>query len=84
MPLFDYICTECGKENEILIASSDDKPKCEHCGSLKLDKTMSVPSNFSGSAVSRFPGHGDTSCCGSLPSGAGCAGPGSCCGRNPD
>jgi hypothetical protein len=30
-----------------------------------------------------MPGHGDTSCCGSTPSEAGCAGPGSCCGIKP-
>jgi hypothetical protein len=36
---------------------------------------------MSGVAKNRMPGLGDTACCGKAPSEAGCAGPGSCCGR---
>jgi putative FmdB family regulatory protein len=82
MPLYDFICADCGKESEILIALSDDQPRCKECGSLNLEKKISAPSSFSGNATSAFPGPGDTSCCGSNPSDAGCAGPGSCCGKN--
>ncbi len=82
MPLYDFTCMDCGKDSEILIARSDDEPVCSHCGSKKLEKKMSVTSSFSGSASSGFPGAGDTGCCGSNPSHAGCAGPGSCCGKN--
>jgi hypothetical protein len=42
---------------------------------------ISKPSSLSGNSTSRFPGPGDTACCGSNPSEAGCAGPGSCCGK---
>jgi putative FmdB family regulatory protein len=81
MPLYDFRCRDCGKESEILITLSDDIPECEGCGSKNLVKMMSVTSSFSGNASAGFPGPGDTSCCGSNPSDAGCAGPGSCCGR---
>jgi putative FmdB family regulatory protein len=81
MPIYDFLCTECGREVEVLLSRSDDEPICTSCGSINLIKKMSVPSSFSGDASSRFPGAGDTGCCGSSPSQAGCAGPGSCCGK---
>ena len=81
MPIYDFLCSDCGSENEILMALSDDVPVCSKCGSKNLKKKMSVPSSFSGNASAGFPGAGDTGCCGSSPSQAGCAGPGSCCGK---
>jgi hypothetical protein len=41
---------------------------------------MSASSSLTGRARQAVPGPGDTACCGSTPSHAGCAGPGSCCG----
>jgi len=82
MPIFDYLCEDCGKKIEILITVSNDKPECSICGSRNLEKMISKPSSFSGVSTSRFPGPGDTACCGSNPSDAGCAGPGSCCGKS--
>jgi len=83
MPLYDYLCLDCGKLNEILITSSEDQTQCLDCGSGKLKKMLSAPSSLSGSHTSRFPGAGDTACCGTTPTDAGCAGPGSCCGKLP-
>ena len=80
MPLFDYLCLDCGKSNEILIAGSEEHPQCQACGSGNLKKLLSPHSSLSG-PQNRVPGPGDTSCCGSAPSQAGCAGPGSCCGK---
>ncbi len=82
MPLFDYHCLDCGKQNEILISVSNDHPQCKNCGSTNLEKMISKPSSYSGTTQSRFPGPGDTACCGSNPATAGCAGPGSCCGKS--
>jgi hypothetical protein len=39
------------------------------------------PSSLTGRTPKSHPGPGDTGCCGSHPGAAGCAGPGSCCGR---
>ncbi len=82
MPLFDYLCLDCGQSSEILIAGSVEEPECNLCGSRKLKKLLSAHSSISGSSKMSMPGPGDTSCCGSTPSAAGCAGPGSCCGKN--
>jgi len=81
MPLFDFLCLDCGKSNEILTAGSEDKPKCQSCGSYNLKKLLAAHSSFSGASNQSVPGPGDTSCCGSTPGEAGCAGPGSCCGN---
>ena len=81
MPLFDYLCLDCGKRSEILIVSSGDQPECPACGTQNLKKLLSAPSPLSGLAKHKLPGPGDTACCGSTPSQATCAGPGSCCGK---
>ncbi|MBU4185986.1 MAG: hypothetical protein KKI12_06400 [Proteobacteria bacterium] len=80
MPLFDYLCLDCGKSSEVLITGSEDKPQCHSCGSNNLKKLLAAHSSISGVSHHNIPGHGDTSCCGFTPSLAGCAGPGSCCG----
>ncbi len=82
MPIFDYQCMDCGIQTEILITVSGHQPVCQGCGSTNLKKLISKPSSFSGNSVNGFPGPGDTACCGSTPSDAGCAGPGSCCGKS--
>jgi len=81
MPLFDFLCIDCGKPSEILITGSGDLPKCKNCGSHNLKKLLSAHSSLSGLNKDRMPGPGDTACCGSTPSQADCAGPGSCCGK---
>jgi putative FmdB family regulatory protein len=81
MPLFDYLCLDCGGTTEFLVTKSADAPRCRECGSSNLKKMLSAHSSFSGSSGQRVPGPGDTACCGSTPSEAGCAGPGSCCGK---
>ena len=83
MPLFDFLCSDCGKISEILIASSNEKAKCISCGSGNVKKMLSAPSSLSGEASGKMPGPGDTACCGSSPDQADCAGPGSCCGKMP-
>ncbi len=81
MPLFDYLCQDCGEIMEILVTASEDQPQCQACDSVKLKKMISAHSSLSGASMSKFPGPGDTACCGSTPTDAGCAGPGSCCGK---
>ncbi len=82
MPLFDYLCRDCGRTSEILLTGPGDRPHCRHCGSEQLDKQLSAPSSMSGTPSRAMPGPGDTACCGSSPGEGNCAGPGSCCGRN--
>lgn len=42
MPIYEYRCQKCGKESEILVRNSAEKPPCPHCGSKRLDKQFSI------------------------------------------
>lgn len=79
MPLFDYLCSDCGESSEVLITDSSARVACPSCGSRNLKKLLSAHSSLSGTTKKNLPGPGDTACCGSSPMQAGCAGPGSCC-----
>ncbi len=82
MPLFDFLCLDCGRVSEMLLIGSSEEPGCPVCGSKHLKRMLSAPSSLSGVAQHSLPGSKDTGCCGSAPGqGAGCAGPGSCCGH---
>lgn len=83
MPLYEYLCQDCGQLCEILVTSSTQESRCPGCDGGRLRKLLSAPSSASGVARQAMPGPGDTACCGSSPGHAGCAGPGSCCGRTP-
>ena len=45
MPIYDYKCSNCGQEHEI-IQKFSDKPKtlCSKCGEESLSKLISAPS----------------------------------------
>ncbi len=81
MPIFDIHCPDCGYQGELLVLSSQDALKCPGCGGLRPQKRMSPTSTLTGSTRHPVPGPRDHGCCGSRPAEAGCAGPGSCCGR---
>jgi putative FmdB family regulatory protein len=83
MPIHDFLCLDCGEASEVLVLGSSREPECRGCGSRNLKKLLSAHSSYSGSGRSsdRLPGSGDTTCCGTSPGMAGCAGPGSCCGK---
>jgi len=81
MPLFDFLCQDCGATSEILVASRSNALSCTSCGSVNLKKLLSAHSSMSGASRNNMPGPGDTACCGTSPAQADCAGPGSCCGK---
>lgn len=85
MPLFDFLCPDCGKISEILVSASQDDEDltCPACSAAGLKRLLSAHSSLSGSSGQSMPGAGDTACCGSSPGHANCAGPGSCCGKGP-
>jgi putative FmdB family regulatory protein len=81
MPIYEIVCQECNHQAEVLVLSSTTTPVCPACGSLRTEKLISPTSSLTGRSGQALPGHGDTACCGQSPSTAGCAGPGSCCGK---
>jgi putative FmdB family regulatory protein len=81
VPIFEFLCKDCGKTNEILVFNAGDQLKCPACKGENLKKLLSAHASVQGSSGHEMPGPGDTACCGSSPGMAGCAGPGSCCGK---
>ncbi len=42
MPLYEYLCQQCGHEFEHLVRN-DERPACPACGKRRLTKKLSVP-----------------------------------------
>jgi putative FmdB family regulatory protein len=70
MPLYEFFCPDCQREQELLVRH-DETPVCEHCGSKRLSKLLSVPIAHSGSnELGGRPGNGPGPCgshCGCHP-----------------
>ena len=82
MPIYEIECLDCGYKGETIHLSHSSNPECPSCGTKNTKKQMSATSALTGKAGPSYPGPSDTTCCGSTPGQAGCAGPGSCCGKN--
>ncbi len=81
MPIYDIACPACGYEGEVITRRAGEGLACPQCGQA-AEKRVSPTSTLTGKAGARLPGPADHGCCGSRPGQAGCAGPGSCCGKN--
>jgi len=42
MPLFDFHCAACGKDFELLVRSTKEKPACTHCASEQVEKQLAL------------------------------------------
>ena len=42
MPIYEYVCRDCGHQFECLVRN-EEKPVCPSCGRRKLAKQLSVP-----------------------------------------
>jgi putative FmdB family regulatory protein len=78
MPLYEFHCNACGKDNEILVRSSDWKgTECPACKSTRLVKKLSVfAASTKEAGGSRLP----PACgpCGGHVHSGGCCGGGAC------
>ena len=67
MPLYEYICKKCGKPFET-IAKHGEKPACEHCGSVSVERQLSTfaahsaSSNLPSCAQGGCPGFSGGAC----------------------
>ena len=65
MPIYEFHCKKCGKDSEILVASSDwEGTECPACGSIKLEKKLSV---FAAGASAEAAPSCDPDSCGACP-----------------
>ncbi len=60
MPIYEYLCRNCGERVEVLVRSGSGAPCCPQCGSPLSEKLFSAPN-----VISRWgqPSGGGT-CCG--------------------
>jgi putative FmdB family regulatory protein len=42
MPLYEYRCQDCKRESELLVRTFESEPECPQCGSVRMDKLLSV------------------------------------------
>jgi putative FmdB family regulatory protein len=42
MPIFEYICKDCGRAFEKIVPRYDSQVECSHCNSAKVEKQLSV------------------------------------------
>jgi putative FmdB family regulatory protein len=67
MPLYEYACAGCGDRFELLVRPGE-KPACPDCGSIRLEKQLSVPAAHTAKGAS-LP------VCEPQPRGGGCGAP---------
>ncbi len=63
MPFYEYRCTECGAEFEMMLrfSESDRRPACPKCESPQTQKKLSTVASF-GAASSGSSGSSSASC----------------------
>ena len=52
MPIFEYICQDCGRDFERIVPRYDSPADCPHCNSEKVEKQLSVFAVSGGSSSS--------------------------------
>ncbi len=69
MPIYEYLCADCGKRFEKIVMGGGDAGVCPHCSGANLKLQLSVFATKGGNGGSTLPSDGG-GCCG--PSGCGC------------
>ncbi len=71
MPIFEFLCQDCGKEFEKLVFSQPEETLCRHCNSPRVDKLISRFSFKGSGEVSISSGNSSCGSC-SAPSCSSC------------
>ena len=72
MPIFEYQCSACGNEFEMLVRNSSPAPECPACNGTELRKKLSAFAALSGAASAQADLPGACQGCGNP------GGPGAC------
>jgi putative FmdB family regulatory protein len=58
MPLYEYLCRDCGTKFELLrgMAHADDPAPCARCGSLRTERLISLFAAVSDGRIMAGPG----------------------------
>jgi putative FmdB family regulatory protein len=52
MPIYEYLCKDCGREFEKIVPRADSTTECVHCNGQNLEKQLSVFAVAGGSSDS--------------------------------
>ncbi len=63
MPLYEFECSDCGKEFEVLVLESDETIRCVSCDSDNIGKQFSTFGLGSSDADLDISGSEDSGCC---------------------
>jgi putative FmdB family regulatory protein len=58
MPIFEYICRDCGSAFERIVPRHDSETECIHCNSENIEKQLSVFAVTGPSAGNEMPAEG--------------------------
>lgn len=62
MPLFGYVCRDCGSAFELLVRNGET-PRCTSCDSVELSRQVSAAAPIRGAADAAPVGCGASQCC---------------------
>ena len=62
MPIFEYICKDCERPFEKIVARYDSETDCPHCNSHKVEKQLSVFAVSSGGGAGAADAFPDAGC----------------------
>jgi putative FmdB family regulatory protein len=64
MPFYEYRCTECGAEFELMLrfSESDRRPACPKCQSAETQKKLSTVISLSATNSGSYSGASSSSC----------------------
>jgi putative FmdB family regulatory protein len=62
MPLFEYVCVDCGSEFEKIVPTSKSAVSCAQCDSVRVEKKLSVFAVAGGRAEPAFEAGGCGTC----------------------
>jgi putative FmdB family regulatory protein len=51
MPIYEYVCENCGKQFEFLLRGQE-RPSCPECGHTRLTRNFSAPAAHTGGSSS--------------------------------
>lgn len=51
MPIFEYVCKDCGRQFEKIVPRYDSETDCIHCNSENIEKQLSVFAVSSGGST---------------------------------
>lgn len=70
MPLYEYLCSDCDRPQELLVRSEADPVSCPDCGSGRMQKLLSVCATPASATRNEPPPPGPCgSACGCFPAG---------------